>query len=96
MADSIMGRALHVVGPVAKDRRETAADKIKRLQSEAISVVTQEMAELNFDMQEVATRCVEAQDFPLPPGEKEELRQVGEFVTAALDRIAGLRARNGR
>lgn len=82
---------------LVREKPETAVEALARLKAESSKIAHAALEELKGSLSEDAQQCAEASRFDeVSHGEREELRQVGEFITAALDRIAALRARNGR
>lgn len=75
---------------------ETRHEALNRLTEESQRISEEFLGDLREKLRGVSEDCGHAKNFYVLPGEREELRQVGEFITAALDRIAALRARNGR
>lgn len=74
--------------------RETAGDRVRRLEAEARGIAAEERAALLADLCDNAGRCVElAGMVSLPPGQREVLRRLAETIEASLTTIQAIGAR---
>lgn len=75
--------------------RETAGDRVRRLEAEAREVAAEERAALLADLCDNAGRCVElAGMVSLPPGQRDVLRRLAETIETSLTTIQAIGVRS--
>lgn len=74
--------------------RETAGDRVRRLEADARAIAAEERAALLADLCDNAGRCVElAGMVSLPPGQRDVLRRLAETIEASLTTIQAIGGR---
>ena len=71
----------------------TPAERIRKLQEEIDATVGEATTSLRNHLFSAAMMAEECQSFPLPAGEKEEYRQIGEAIRSSLERLTALDGR---
>lgn len=71
----------------------TVAQRFKLIQNEMAQLLQAADASIRQHIDALMTECDAAQELPLPPGQKEELRQIAASLRASVARLNALEKR---
>ncbi|MDP3869139.1 hypothetical protein [Phenylobacterium sp.] len=74
--------------------RETAGDRVRRLEAEATAAAREESASLKADLGDIAGRCLEVSKMKsISDGERDAMRRLSEEIETVLTRVQAIGAR---